>query len=716
MDASISPEKRMTMHEERLHVAIAAHQAGRLDDAEQAYRQILQEDAAHADAHHNLGVLLRQRDDLLAALPHFRTALERVPAQGQYWISYIEALILAGQKDAARKILEQGQQAGLPTDVVTAFEQRLQAPVSEEVQQLLGLYRQRHFDQAEAKARALSERFPFDAFGWKMLGVTGYALGKLDMAHAAFQRSIALAPLDAESHNNLGNLLRVLGRLPDAERCYRMALKLQPDHPDFLNNLGVTLKNLGRLPEAESCYHKILKQYPDMVGTLSNYGVVLKEQGRYEEAVGVYRRALKLAPETTDTHSNLLFALNFVSGLSRKTLLDEALAYGQRVSAMAPVKLTEGENRQIVDRLKVGFVSGDLRTHPVGYFLESVVANVDSSCLELHAFSSDPREDELTKRLRPYFAQWHSLIGLSDEAAARLIQANAIDILIDLSGHTARNRLPVFAWRPAPLQLTWLGYFATTGVAEIDAILVDRAGVPPGQESQFTEAVVYLPETRLCFTPPQDAPPVAELPALKNGTLTFGCFQSLAKVSDEVIALWAKVFAALPTARLRWQCNQFSDPLVVRHLVERLEENGIAAQRIQLCPPTGRISYLAAHAEIDVILDTFPYPGGTTTCEALWMGVPTLTLAGKNLLSRQGASLMCAAGLPDWVAETKTAYIEQAIRFARDLPALAGLRKKLRDQVADSPLMDARRFARHFEQTLQELFRSYTSSSKIIPE
>ena len=320
--------------------------------------------------------------------------------------------------------------------------------------------------------------------------------------------------------------------------------------------------------------------------------------------------------------------------------------------------------------------------------------------IELIAYPTDPKTDALTARIKPYFAAWKPLFGLSDEKAARLIHADGVHILIDLSGHSRHGRLPVFAWKPAPVQAAWLGYFATTGVAEMDYLLADAVGVPEAHREHFTETVWYLPDTRLCFSPPLIDLPVAPLPAQKNGHITFGCFQNMTKAGDEVLAMWADILVALPGARLRWQCKQLGDPAVVKQLIQRLQHHGIDPARVTLLGSVAREEYLAAHAEVDMILDTFPYPGGTTTCEALWMGVPTLTLAGDTLLSRQGASLLTAAGLEDWIATSGEDYVDKAIALAGNLVKLAALRAGLRAQVLASPLFDAPRFAHNLEEAL----------------
>jgi len=358
-------------------------------------------------------------------------------------------------------------------------------------------------------------------------------------------------------------------------------------------------------------------------------------------------------------------------------------------------------------RLRVGLVSGDLRRHPVGYFLDGLLAHLVGGRIELFAYPTNHASDVLTERLRERCAAWRPLYGLSDAAAAQLIHDGGVHVLVDLSGHTAHNRLPVFAFKPAPVQVTWLGYFATTGVSEIDYLLADPVSVPPEDRAHFSEEIWYLPDTRMCFTPPQDAPAVAPPPALVNGFVTFGSFQNLAKLNDDVFALWARVLSALPDSRLRVQTEQLADASVRQRLLQRLKALAIDEERVSLHGMQLRETYLAAHREVDLILDTFPFPGGTTTCEALYMGVPTLTLAGDRLIGRQGASLLAAAGLGEWVARSPEQFVAQAIARARDLAALAALRTGLRSQVLASPLFDAPRFARHLEDALWSMWRRF---------
>jgi len=424
-----------------------------------------------------------------------------------------------------------------------------------------------------------------------------------------------------------------------------------------------------------------------------------------------YRRAIEIDPSSMDAHCNLLFVLSFDPKCAPTEYLAEAQRFGEKIEARARPftawpNASDASLRGSV--LRVGLVSGDFRAHPVGFFIESWLHHVDRGALEVIAYSTQPREDVVTAQLKPRFAAWRSIDGLNDEEAAQRIHADGIDILIDLAGHSAHNRLPVFAWRAAPVQVSWLGYFASTGVPGMGWLIADPVSVPERHREHFSERVCYLPDTRLCFTPPEELPRlvVNALPASAAGHLTFGCFQSLSKINAGVLAAWGRIFAALPDARLRLQNADLALPAVRATLLERLVKVGIVATRVDLAGAMPRDDYLAAYSRVDVMLDTFPYPGGTTTCEALWMGVPTLTLAGESMLARQGASLMACAGLADWVAGDEDDYVDRALEHAREIDDLAELRKRLRRQALASPVFDAPRFARHMEVALQGLWRS----------
>jgi protein O-GlcNAc transferase len=560
--------------------------------------------------------------------------------------------------------------------------------------------------EAEVCYRQALALRPDDLGTLNELGIVLFERGRYAEAEAAFRRALAIRPHDLATNNNLAKLLARCGRPQEAEAFFRRALAIDDGLAGIHAGLGNVLHDLGRSREAETSYRRALALRPDHAGTRNNLGVALDSLGRLDEAETSFRRAIELRPDYAEAQSNLLGTLHY-QAKSPALCLEEACRYGRMLAARVKERFSAWSCSAQPERLRVGFVSGDLRSHPVGYFLEGILAHIDPARLELLAYPTVPVSDETTERLRPRFAAWRPLCDLDDEGAARLIRDDGVHLLIDLAGHTANARLPVFAWKPAPVQASWLGYFATTGVGEMDWFLADEVGVPATHREHFTERIWYLPETRLCFTPPATQAPAAPPPALDRGFVCFGSFQRARKINDEVLRVWARILAGCPGAWLRLQDKSLADPKSAAALRQRLQTQGIDPARVALHGSTPREDYLAAHAEVDILLDTFPFPGGTTTCEALWMGVPTLTLAGETLIARQGASLLTAAGLPDWIAEDEDDYVAKALARAADLEELARLRAGLRAQVAASPLFDAPRFARHLEEALWGMWREW---------
>jgi predicted O-linked N-acetylglucosamine transferase (SPINDLY family) len=582
--------------------------------------------------------------------------------------------------------------------------------------------------EAERLYRAVLERLPDSADAHHNLGVLfmqsrrpvdealrHFRLAwECDPAHPQYGLSLAralahagraeearrLLSADADTHATLGNSLAAQGRLDAAIANYRRALELQPGHAAAYVALGQILASRRRLDEAEALCRQMIAALPTSFEAHRDLGVILAMQGRVSDAAASCRHAVQLRPDDPGVRSALLFNLGYVADATPQALLAEAQAYGRVATRRAAGAFDSWACAPAPERLRVGLVSADLCEHPVGYFLESILAGAQGGRIEWRAYPTQPSDDALSRRLRDCVSGWHCIDGLPDGDAARRIHDDGNHVLLDLSGHTARNRLPVFAWRPAPVQASWLGYFATTGVEQMDYLLADRTGVPPTLQDQFTETIWYLPDTRLCFTPPRTDLPVAPLPALRRGFITFGCFQALAKLNDDVVSLWSRILSACGGSRLRIQAASLTDSRASAALLERLRARGIDPARVELHGAMARGDYLAAHADVDLLLDTFPYPGGTTTCEALWMGVPTVTLAGGTMLARQGASLLCAAGLGEWVAQTRDDYVAIACAMAGDVARLAGLRARLREQVGLSPLVDAGRFARHLEDAL----------------
>ena len=555
-------------------------------------------------------------------------------------------------------------------------------------------------EEAEASCRRALEIKPDFANAHCNLGVTLRDFGRLKEAEASCRRALGIKPDFAEAHCNLGDTLRDLGRPEEAEASYRRALEIKPDFANAHCNLGVTLRDLGRLEEAEASCRRALEIKPGFADAHCNLGVTLRDLGRPEEAEASYRRALEIKPDFAAVHSNLLFVLNYTAS-QRSHYLEEARGYGRMVAQKVGRRISTWRCVPTSpERLRVGVVSGDLLHHPVGFFLENVLAQIDPTRIELIAYPTDYKTDGLTDRIKPYFSAWKLLAGLPDEAAARLIHADGIHLLLDLSGHTAQNRLPVFAWKPAPVQISWLGYNATTGVAEMDYLLGDPYVTPPEEEEHFTETVWRMPEVRFCFSPPRFSLEVRPLPALSSNYITFGSFNNLTKINDAVVNLWAKVLQAIPCSRLFLKSKQLSTISILKATRERFAAYGISPDRLLLEGRSPMAEYLEAYNRVDIALDPFPYPGGATSVEGLWMGVPVITRRGDCFLSHTGESIAHNAGMAEWIATDDDDYVAKAVAHTTNLERLAIVRNTLRQQVLASPLFDAARFARHFEAAL----------------
>ncbi len=562
-------------------------------------------------------------------------------------------------------------------------------------------------DEAEAIYRRVLHNNPLNAMALSNMGAALRCMGRLNEAEAICRRALQIKHDFVEAHNNLGNILEDQGRISEAEASYRRALEIRPNQVDAHNNLGNLFLRLGQFFKAEACYRRALEIKPDCIEAYGNLGNVLQSLGKFDEAVLSYQRALEIKPDFADALSNLLFIYNLLPDQPPAKLLAEARRYGELVARQArPYKSWNGVP-DIARCLRVGLVSGDLREHAVGFFLEGALSAHAAGRLEFTAYSNHHCIDAVTGRIKKSCRGWHSVAALSDENLARLIHDDGIDILLDLSGHTSHDRLPVFAWKPAPIQVAWLGYFATTGVAAMDYLIADPWTLPETEGIYFTEKIWRLPETRLCFTPPDTDVAVAPLPALTNGYVTFGCFNNLAKMNDNVVALWARVLESVPGSRLLLKAKQLNEIVVRQSVVERFAAHGIGADRILLEGSEARAKYFAAYHRVDIALDPFPFTGGTTSAEGLWMGVPVLTLEGERFLSRQGVGLLMNAGLPEWVAADADDYVTKAISHTGDLQRLATLRSGLRQQVLASPIFDAPRFARNLEAALRGMWAQW---------
>jgi predicted O-linked N-acetylglucosamine transferase (SPINDLY family) len=745
-----------------LSAALQHHQAGRLAAAEPIYRQILAIDPANADALNLFGVLAHQvgRHDVAVELIGQAT---RINSREPSFLHNLGAALLAlgrheDMASAFRRAIDlqpgnpEGhfnlgvalQGLGRLDEAVAAYRRVIQLQADHALAHAnLGAVlkaQNKPEDAAQALSRA-TELQPNYAPAHNNLGVVLEDLGRLYDALASYERAIALKPDFAAAHGNLGGALLACERPAEAEASYRRAIALQPDYAQAHNNLGAVLKALDRPDEALECYRRAIALKPDYGEAHGNLAAALQQAGLHEQASGSYRRAAELTPDDPMIHyrmgvtlqdagrpddaagafsravqlkpdfveaaSHRLLALNYTD-ISAQALLADHRAWTERYGGgPGPVGADYANSRDPERKLRVGFVSADFNFHPVGIYLTRVLMARDPQALEVFCYYNNTEDDEFTGLLRRTADEWRSLVGVSDEDAEAIIRQDEIDILVDLSGHTGGHRLTLFARRPAPVQASWLGYPSTTGLAAIDYLLMDAAAVPEGAERFCSEAVVRLPFGRFCYTAPAYAPEVVD-PASRDGEpITLGSFNNLAKVGPPVIRLWAEVLKAVPGSRLVLKWKALEDPAVRRRIGQAFGRLGIPAERLEFRAATPHVQMLAEYGQIDIALDTFPFNGGLTSCEALWMGVPVVTLPGERPVSRQTLGFLDVLGIEGLAAGSEAEYVHIAKVLAADSKRRADLRVTLRPRMADSPLCDPARFTPTLEAAFRQMWRRW---------
>jgi protein O-GlcNAc transferase len=678
-----------------LGAGVAHHQAGRLAEAEACYRRVLAAQPNHADALNMLGALAHQVGRSDVAVELIRRAIEIDGDNPGYFYHLGGALQGQGKLDEA----------------VAAFRQtiRLEPDLADAHCNLGNLLRsQGKLDEAVAAYRQAVRIRPGMAEFRLNLGIGLKEQGKLDEAAAAYRGALQIKPDYAEAQCNLGMVLREQGRLDEAVNACLEAIRMRPAFADAHLALGNALWQQGRLGEAIMACHQAIRINPDHAAAYCALGNALYEQGKPEEAIAAYSEAVRRKPDLAGWGSNLLLCLNYDERVAAATLFEAHRDWAGRHASPPSWPVSHANDRSPERRLKVGYVSPDFRSHSVAHFLEPLLTSHDRNAIEVFCYAEVSWSDARTERFKQLADHWVVTVGMSDEELAERIRRAGIDILVDLAGHTAKNRLLVFARKPAPVQVTWLGYPNTTGLTAIEYRLVDGVTDPIGQADVLaTEALVRLPGGFLCYDAAHDAPQPAPPPCLAAGAVTFGSFNSAAKLSGATLDAWAALLTRLPTARLLLKGKAFADPATCASFLERLGKRGVAAQRVELAAYVPEAEHLASYSRVDIALDPFPYNGTTTTCEALWMGVPVVALRGDRHAGRVGASLLAQLGLNDLIADSVEEYVEIAAALAGDPARLADLRRSLRPRMAGSPLCDAPSFARKIEAAYRTMWRNW---------
>ena len=711
-----------------LAAAVEAHRGFRFEDAKALYQSILDRQPDHAEALHNLGVLLSiQLNNPLEALPRFEKALKIAPEQPQYWLNYADALVRCGRIDEFRALLPDMQARGVPLAHLNALKERLPAAPAEAARQapapgaheapvaekkaVVALYAAGDLVQAESRIRALVQAYPQDGYVWKSLGVILQALGHTQEAFQAKQKAAQLLPLDAEALSNYGRGLRELGRYPEALEMFERAAELNPRDPTPQNNLGIALFELDQRERAYVAFKKAMEINPNLGGLHSNLSGYHNERGEIDQALAMLQKALQIDPKSKVALDNYLFNINYHPTLSAEQIYAVYEAYDEQYGQ--PLKaqwVAHANERRAGRRLRVGYVSPDFRNHSCTYFMEPLLAHHDHEAVEVFAYADlAMAEDPITQRYKTYVDHWVPTRGMSDEALARRIRADRIDILVDLAGHTSGNRLEVFARKPAPVSVTWMGYGYTTGLKAIDYFLTDDFNAPAGSEALFSEQPWRLPDSPYTsYRPPQTAGEVSELPALQRGHVTFGTLTRGVRINDGLIAVWSELLRRVPGAVLRIDSASYQDEGIRGDMLRRFEAQGIEPQRLQVGYHTPGWDVLR---EIDIGLDCFPHNSGTTLFETLYMGVPYVSLAGRPSVGRMGGAILKGLGREEWIAYSEQEYLDKLVALAQDLPALARLRAGLRAEMQGSALMDEPGFTRKVEAAYVDMFKSWAEKN-----
>ncbi|MEN6586047.1 MAG: tetratricopeptide repeat protein, partial [Sulfuricella sp.] len=712
------------------------------------------------EAHNNLGTLLQARKRFEDAGKSFEQALRLRPNYAEACFNAGNVNFLTGKYDVAAKRFElaiklrpnyakaycglgQARQfLGLMEKAEKAFQKalELQPNFAEAHGNYAALLRESgRLDEAEKASRRALELNPNKAESWNGLGELQHLLGQMDEAEAAFRRATALKPDYSEAHNNLGVLLAGTGRMEEAMTSYQTALTFDPNLVNALNNIGILFTDMGRLEDAMNCYQKVLAQVPefwmahsnlgniyrergqidearksyqqalqinpDESVTQNNLGTILMAEGKLDEARDVYRRAMEINPGYAVAHSNLIFMLDFDPAATVEMQQAERRKWGALHAA--PLRNTwrpHGNTRRAERKLRIGYVSADFRMHSAAYAFEPLLCFYDRDAFEVFCYSNSPRKDQMTLKFHQSVDHWREVYGVSDEQMAEMVRRDEIDILVDLSGHSAGNRLLMFARKPAPVQATGWGHANGTGLEAMDYLASDPVSIPNEARQYYAEEIIDLP-CQIPYASPSDSPPVSGLAAKKNAFLTYGCFNRLAKMTEENFALWAEIMKAVPDSRLMLKAKELSDTGRQTWVRERFAGHGIAPERLILAGQTTWYEHMQHFNEVDIALDPFPYGGGVSTYESLWMGCPVVALKGQTLTGRIAAAIECALGMEDWVADSETDYVQLAVTKAENPDALKALRSTLRARLQVSPLGDAGKYATLVEENYRRIWK-----------
>ena len=635
---------------------------GQPERAEQAYREIVRTEPGHSAAHHNLGALLQGKGDLASARMHYEQAIRLAPA------------FAPTHNNLGNLLRDLGDAAGAHA----CYQEALRLDP----------------DFAQALCNC---------------GTLLHVNGQMDAALACYDRALQLDPSLSIVHFNRAKLYDDTDRIPQAIAGYRESWRLDPKYPAPGINLAMLFNSIEEPDQALECCRKVLDLGADCAMVRRTVAGAMRTLGRVDEAIAWYRGSLELEADPVQ-QSNLLYELNFHAGLDPTAVFAEHRAWAKAYAEPLTANAAPHTNDRTPDRrLRVGYVSPHFREHAVNFFTEPLLAAHDRRQCEIFCYSDSKVCDDATARLRAAVDGWRDVHQLSDEQFSALVRQDQIDILVDLTGHIGGNRLLVFARKPAPVQITYIGYQNTTGMSAMHYRLTDDHADPPGcTDAYYTERLVRLPGSFFCYRPDDYTLEVSPLPALGRGAVTFGSFNLFAKVTPHVIETWLDILARVPGSRLRVLANRGG--YAEQQLHARAQARGIEPGRVEVFQRLPRIDYLRLMQQVDIALDPFPFNGHTTTCDAVWMGLPVVMLEGQTYASRFGGSVLKNVGLEGLMTKSALAYADAAVALATDLPSLARLRGELRPRMAASCLLDFSGFARRVEAAYRQMWIDWCRS------
>ncbi len=668
-------------------------------DAVVVCMQAVSQDPSHARAWCALGAAQRRLVHMDEAKDAYDKALQGDPEYAQAWSNLGEWYLARGEALAALESFEHALK--LDRHLLEALNNRVAA-----------LYELGRFTEAEAEANLAIERHPEVAALYVNLGNVLLHTGKARAGVKAFRRALECDPACAEAHMNLATMFGETYHIGETLDFIQNEIALKGESAQRLASLALAQHAKGDFAAAEVNCRKVLEMQPGNVSSLITLAGCMSVRADHRSATEMYERALSSNPKMPAIYSNIAFNATYRPELSPAEVFDCHLEWARRFeSPDSDVVFVHPVMDQPDRPLRIGYVSGDFGIHPVGFLLRDVILNHDRDLFEIHCFSMMRKEDEITVTIRESADAWHDSLLSSDEELAKEIFDLGIDILVDLSGHTAYNRLPSFALKPAPVQATWIGYFHSTGLKSIDYFITDPYTSPAGCGQLFSEIPVWLPHSRFCYSPPAYAPEVAPAPVLEKGYITFGCFNRVEKLVEPVIAAWSEVLKALPESRLLLKAGALNNDMVRENLLARFSAYGVPRDRLELQGPTSHIEMFEQYGEVDIALDPFPFNGGMTTLEALWMGVPVVCVAGQGVVARQTVSVLTNIGLQELAFADVSAYIQGAVRLACDVVRLGVLRQTIRQRMIDSPIMQSAQFARDLEASYRRMWLARCSGT-----